>query len=96
MTLRLIIAALAVFRLTVLITKDDGPGYIFWKLRQAPKKGTSLRQGISCPWCMSMWMSLPIGIYEGIFRPNTYADTFLLCLALSAVAIILNQAFTRD
>jgi hypothetical protein len=94
--IRLIIDGLAVFRLTILIAKDDGPGYIFWKLRKAPPKRSSFHQGISCPFCVSVWMGFPVAVYERLLPHSIYADAFLLWLAFSAVAICLNQSFTKD
>jgi sterol desaturase/sphingolipid hydroxylase (fatty acid hydroxylase superfamily) len=97
--MQLLIAGLAAFRLTILISKDDGPGFIFWKLRQAPKPKSSLKEGISCPFCVSIWFAAPISAYELIHKPawlTHCGDFFLLWMALSGIAIILNQAFTKD
>lgn len=45
---------LAVFRLSTLFSEESGPGRIFQKLRRVPKAGSSAREGLSCPLCLSV------------------------------------------
>lgn len=95
-SLQFLTYCLATYRLTILITEDKGPGFIFAKLRQAPKKGTSLKQGLSCPFCVSIWMGLlvALSLYGQAWFPDgvsTVINSGLLVLAFSAAAILLNQ-----
>jgi hypothetical protein len=92
--LSFLIGALSTFRLTVLITKDKGPAFFFQKLREAPPKRSSLKQGISCPFCVSVWMAFPVIAFT--IHQTPISNVFLGALALSGAAIILNQAFTKD
>jgi len=92
----LILGGLAAYRLSLLITKEDGPAFIFRKIRKLPPKNSSAKAGLSCEWCMSIWTGALvsgylwfIGIIPGIEWP-------LYWLALSAIAIICNQQWSRS
>lgn len=92
--------ALAVFRLSLLLSKEDGPAWVFRKLRRAIPKESSAKEGIQCQWCVSVWMAIPVSLFA-VFQanlPHWIASTgnwFVLMLALSAVAIAINQTFTK-
>lgn len=91
----LLVGGLATFRLSLLISKEDGPAYIFRKLRRKAPAASSLKEGLSCQWCVSVWMSALIatfywwrGMFEGVDWP-------LYWLAMSAVGIICNQQWAK-
>jgi hypothetical protein len=92
--------ALATFRLTVMLTKDNGPGWIFKKLRGLVKKETPkkahLDEGVECPWCASVWFGTAWAIADFYLHDNPVYAVILLAIALSGAAVILNQAFTKD
>ena len=99
-TLRLILAALAVYRLSLLISKEDGPAWIFRKLRQLPPPKSSARDGLSCQLCTSVWFAAPVGAWLFWFESlpawaQRTGDFVLLWLALSAVAICIHMTFTK-
>lgn len=59
--------ALAVFRLSELITREDGPYNVFsrfrlWTLKNAHKSQSAqtLADLVHCPYCLSMWLSFII------------------------------------
>lgn len=94
--LEFLIAALAVYRLSLLFSKEHGPLGMFEKLRKAPPKKSETAKWLGCLFCFSMTASAFVcfclwltGIREH------YAAWFLLWCALSAVAIVSNQAFTK-
>jgi small-conductance mechanosensitive channel len=104
-----IIYMLACFRLSLLISKEDGPYWIFKKIRakfgkeakqhKAVQK-SKLRQGINCIFCVSVWMAAPIMVYLATYdlQPiwlTQIGDAFLFMLALSAASIIINQHNTK-
>lgn len=96
-----LIYVLAVFRLSLMISKENGPAWMFWHLRQAPSKKSSLHEGIQCQWCVSLWMASLIGNFVWLKRylPGEviyWIDGCIFVLALSAGAIIINQTFTKD
>lgn len=107
--LPLLVAGLATFRLSVLVSEDDGPSRIFQKFRSMLKREakvhpalrkTALHEGIECLKCSSIWLALPIALFvywrevaPGWLRVS--GDVFLLWQALSALAILFNRAFQK-
>jgi hypothetical protein len=76
----LIIAALAVWRVSNMVKREHGPWDIFIRIRE--KLGDSmLGKLIDCPYCSSVWIA-PM-----VFIPG--ARFVVICLAISAMAIIL-------
>lgn len=94
--LTLLTYGLATFRLSLMISKEDGPAWIFAKLRRLPPKRSSAKEGLSCPWCLSIWFGGLIAIYWSYFAPIKAIECLILLLALSALGILFNQTFTKD
>lgn len=86
---------LAGWRLSHLITREDGPGRIFRRARQlagAEREGelSSLAYGITCMWCVSVWAGLVLfALWRALPRASLYV---IWPLALSAAAVLL-EAF---
>ena len=116
--LRLILAVFALYRLARLVALDDGPFFIFKRLRywvkdkafyEADKMGMlilvadssnlisdrhfgkwqNLAEGITCPFCVGVWLSLPL--LAMLVWPTYYGDLFLLLMAVSG-----GQAFLQS
>lgn len=94
--LEFLIAALATYRLSLLFTAESGPAKIFAKLRRAPKKNSAVAEWLHCIFCFSMTASAAVcfALWLAGTRMH-YAQWFVVWCALSAVAICLNQHFTR-
>jgi hypothetical protein len=91
-----ILASLATFRLALLFSKETGPGRIFAKLRKLPAPKSSAREGLSCEWCLSVSFSAIITAtltWNGDV-PIFYAPIYWL--AVSAVAVVINQQWTKS
>jgi len=91
----LLLGGLAAYRLSLLISKEDGPAYIFRKIRKLPAENSSAKEGLSCEWCMSVWSGAVVALYMwliGIFPGDQWP---LYWLAMSAIAIICNQQWTQ-
>lgn len=85
------IACFATFRAALLISHETGPLRIFARLRKAPKPHSNLREGLSCPWCMGMWISALVTTFlwsRGYFPVQEWP---LYWLAISGGAVALNQ-----
>lgn len=61
---KLIIAVLAVYRLTQLVTEDEGPYNIFTRFRMFVGKNAyrskhhkTFADGVNCPYCLGIWFS---------------------------------------
>lgn len=107
--LTLFICGLATFRLSVMLSNDDGPGKIFSKLRSALKREakqnptlrkSDIHNGIDCSRCSSVWVALPMALY-GFQHESLHAwitetgDVFLSWMALSGLAILFNRMFPK-
>jgi hypothetical protein len=91
----LVLLALATWRLSSLVTREDGPGYVFARLRQRagayrPGELSSLAEGIICMWCVSVWAAA--GLYALLRLAPALAGWLLWPLAVSALVIFV-EAF---
>ena len=84
---RFIIVSLVAWRITHLLSKEDGPFDIIYRLRKAAGAGF-FGSLLDCFYCVSIWIALPFGIYFGV----NWFDRFLYWLALSGAACLLEQA----
>lgn len=94
--LTFIIAGLATYRISLLFTAESGPAKIFAKLRKAPPKKSATADWLSCLWCFSMTASAVVclALWLAGHREH-WAAWFVIWTALSAVAIALNNLFTK-
>jgi hypothetical protein len=59
----MLLAVLAVFRLSVLIALEDGPFDVLSLARERVGQTTWVGRGLHCPLCISFWLSLAAGFY---------------------------------
>ena len=103
--LRLVLACLTCYRLARLIARDDGPFFLFKRVRYWAKdrawyeamevnenngtevsdrhygKWHSLAEGLECPYCAGVWLSLPLFLF--VIYPMIITDLFMLLMAIS-------------
>ena len=94
-----LLLALATYRMALMISKESGPFWMFRHFRrvvkrEAPKK-THMDEGIECLWCVSMQIGIIIAISAWFLWDHPVYKISVNALALSAVAVILNQKFTK-
>lgn len=66
--LTFIIAALAIYRAGRMISEEDGPFFIFRRLRDAHTNDkSSFAVGLRCFYCVSFWAALPATILLCLF-----------------------------
>jgi hypothetical protein len=90
----LALGSLATFRLSHLMTKEQGPLAIFERIRKAMPGGHgSAREWISCIWCFSLTASAGVCIilYAGGLRLH-WDMWILIWLAFSSVSLLVNRA----
>lgn len=88
---RFFLASLAVWRLTHLIVKEDGPWQIISKIRR--KAGNGFWGNLmDCFMCASIWVAVPFVFFVG----GTIVEKLVIWLALSGTAIILERMFTEE
>lgn len=111
--IRLLLAILTCYRLARMVALDDGPFFVFKRIRYWAKdrayyeawaegetkptdevsdrhfgKWHNLAEGISCPFCVGTWLSLPLFLL--VVKPRKRGDMFLLLIAISG-----GQAFLQ-
>ncbi|AHF17731.1 DUF1360 domain-containing protein [Niabella soli] len=86
-----ILLCLAVWRLTHLISKEDGPFDIIYRIRKAAGAGF-FGSLLDCFYCVSIWVAAPFGLYAG----NGWFEKILYWLSLSGAACLLEQATTHS
>lgn len=91
----LFLGSLVVFRLALLFSKEAGPLFIFRKLRKLPPPKSSLKEGLSCFLCESIWVAIPVTFYLWVIGLIATNLTPLYFLAMSSLAIFANQTFTK-
>jgi hypothetical protein len=82
----LILAMLAVWRVTHLVTMEDGPWRIVARARERLARWSV--DGARCFYCMSVWVAGPPALWIG----RSTDDRLLSWLALSGAAILLERA----
>ncbi len=100
--LDLLILSLATWRLTSLLSNEDGPGDVFAKIRsklgvrydaQSKSYGTNIiAEAVACCWCFSVWTAAFWTALYLVWSPSIY---LALPFALSAGAIIIEECITR-
>jgi Protein of unknown function (DUF1360) len=86
-----ITVCLTVWRITHLLSKEDGPWDMIFKLRKAVGAGF-FGNLLDCFYCLSIWIALPFGLWLG----HLWWEKLLQWMAISAVACLLEQATTKD
>lgn len=92
--LHALIAAMATFRLTVLVNQDyltETPRQ--WLQARLPEK---LGYMIGCPWCASFWLGAPVAVVVVFWPTNRVVVVVLLALALSAFAGLVSKLHPPD
>lgn len=80
------IVSLAIWRITHLVSKEDGPFNIIYRLRRLAGSGF-FGELMDCFYCCSIWISLPfaLGTAEG------WKDRLLYWMAYSGLACLLEK-----
>lgn len=94
--IQFLIGVLAVHRVSLLVSSERGPGFMFAKLRRAAPKRGSLDDGLKCQLCQSLWWSVPVtgffwwaGLVEAAWTPLYY-------LAFSSASICVHMQWTKE
>jgi hypothetical protein len=88
--LTFILASLAVYRLSRMLTDEEGPFSVFTKLRGLAKPETWIGRGLACIICMSVWIALPFALWI-----DWTGDWWITWLALSGVTVVIRKWETK-
>lgn len=93
-----ILMSLACYRLSLMLSKENGPGGIFRRLRNLPdpEKHEMIYEGLRCLWCVSVWFGAALTVYALFMHWIALALAPVYMLALSATAILIERIVTRD
>ncbi|MEA2559438.1 MAG: hypothetical protein QOH06_942 [Acidobacteriota bacterium] len=83
----LVLGVLAVWRITHLLSAEDGPGDILVRLRRSAGDGF-WGQLLDCFYCLSLWTAVPFAL----LLAEGWREGLLSWLAFSAGAILLERA----
>ena len=92
----IVICALATYRVTRLVTIEDGPFALMRRLRGVadPDQKTWIGRGLACPWCVSFWIAplalLAVRYDAGALLVGGLAVSALVGLAVQCGGILLN------
>ena len=81
-----ILASLAVYRLSRMITDEEGPFEVFTKVRGLAPTTTWIGRGLECILCVSVWIALPFALWI-----DWSGDWVLTWLALSAITVVIRK-----
>lgn len=82
-----VLMSLATWRITHLLSKEDGPFHLVYHFRKKAGAGF-FGSLLDCFYCVSVWVALPFGLCEG----NNWWQKLLFWWALSGAACLLEQA----
>ncbi len=89
------LAVLAAYRLSIMLSKERGPGGIFLKLRDwpDPEKQEIIWEGLRCLWCVSVWMAFLVLAYLQLTHLTTlpYLLLPIVWLAISGAVISIDH-----
>ncbi len=100
---RLLLAFFAVYRLAILFAEDDGPMFVFKRLRdftgykagaqmlQGSEYGfwVSLNEGLACVFCVGLYIAPLCAVL--VIYPTVAGDLFLLIFALAGAQSLLQR-----
>lgn len=89
--MQFVLAALATWRLTHLLVREDGPGDLIFHLRRSLGHSFFGRL-MDCFYCLSMWVAAPVTLLITVKLP----EAPLLWLALSGAACLLERIGEPD
>ncbi len=84
--LYLVLGSLSVWRITHLLSKEDGPFDIIFYIRKKAGAGF-LGDLLDCFYCLSIWISIPFALLLG----ENPKEQFLFWLSFSGAACLLEK-----
>ena len=80
-----VITTFAVWRLSSLFAREEGPGGMFNKIRAITARiSKPIWDGMICMWCNSIWF----GMIAALFFAHSFAEWFILFLGFSAASLL--------
>lgn len=95
--LEFLIAALCVYRISLMVVREKGPGHVFKKVRDVPSKASKVYDWLTCQFCFSMTVSglVCVGLWWSGHREH-FVHWAIIWFALSAVSIMIHMRFRNQ
>lgn len=94
----LLLVGLAVWRVSSIITDEEGPFNIFkWGRAQIDRIGAEwLSAGVRCVWCVSFWVGggAALALWAGSVTTEFWVPFW--ALAFSSVSVLVDRAVVRE
>ncbi|HXG32094.1 MAG TPA: DUF1360 domain-containing protein [Bryobacteraceae bacterium] len=87
---RFVLSVLAVWRVSHLLAREDGPWDLIYRLRRRMGDST-LGRLMDCFYCLSLWVALPFTF----FVAGAWSNRAIVWLALSGAACLLERLIER-
>jgi hypothetical protein len=87
---RFALSALAVYRLAIVVAREDGPWDVFRRVRASVRDSAAGRL-VTCFNCLSVWMAVPFALFVG----TSWVERVVAWWAISGAAVLADRA-TRD
>jgi hypothetical protein len=90
-----VVGALAIWRLILLLTVDEGPFSAFKKMRAGLNTSTWVGRGLRCENCLSFWFGLFVAMWLWYFGVVAVWEFPLWWLGLSGGALFIDYMAKR-
>lgn len=87
----LLSATLTTYRISVAVAREDGPFACFLWLRNRFLGENWLADGIRCPYCISVWVGLSLGLYLAYLGYYPWNVAVLVGLGFSGATLVLDK-----
>lgn len=87
--------SLGLWRVSKLITDEDGPFDIFANMRARLSQSSWVGRGVRCIWCVSFWLGLLLGFLYGLREGWGWEQMVVFGLAWSTVVILIDEKGVR-
>lgn len=85
----LALATLAAYRVSRMIIAEYGPFHMFERLREWAQRYERLNEGLSCPLCLSFWLSLVFGAMAVMWWDILIIKIILSWLGIAGANVII-------
>lgn len=83
---RFLVAALATWRLSFLVAREDGPWRLFAHIRRAGNR-MGIGRALECTKCLSVWFAAPLAWFVG----GSIWQMVVVWLGLSGVTVLVDE-----
>lgn len=90
-----LVSALAAYRLSLMLSSEEGPLSIFARMRRKVPPKTNPGRGIRCFFCWSIWIAAAVTLYLLWLGMITKEISPLYWLAVSGAAVVVHCLVER-